>query len=921
MMRKLALALIVTLAFSATATALEIAISTHAGWWPQATADREMQDIVDNVTAVPVLVFTPSDQDALADWVEAHTGDGISDMLILCGQFPATIYAPGNAQPDDSLAELFLDDGNCIINTGDYMFYVVDGAGTNAAGGLQNMMDIPGITMWDPIVDVTPTADGQLYTPSFEGFSPSRPWHLDELTNDWEVELLLGVNDDGTRADPAIIRNTVTGGRLGTFFQVADTDTDLRGEVISEWINNWYLLNVDDPALARGPSPADEAIDVPRDVTLGWTPGQTAVTHDVYLGTSFDDVNESTTPTSAGQSAASYQPADILDFETTYYWRVDEVNGTPDRTVFKGKVWSFTTEPFAYPIADVTATTNATSDAGAGPENTINGSGLNELDQHSTSSTDMWLATPGADPVYIQYEFDGVYKLHEMLVWNYNVQFELILGFGLKDVTVEYSVDGVEWTVLGDVELAQATARADYTANTTIAFDGVAAQYVRLTVISGQGMMGQYGLSEVRFMYIPAQAREPEPADGATNVAVDSALAWRAGRDATAHEVYFGTDAEALALADTVSGNSYTPAALDLATTYYWQITAVQDTESWAGNVWNFDTQNYLVVDDFESYDDEDNRIYDSWLDGWVNETGSTVGYLEEPFAEQTIVNSGRQSMPLFYDNAGVATSEADFELAQNWTANGIVSLSLFFHGATGNDGQLYVKINNTRIDYDGDAADIARASWQPWNIDLAATGASLTNVTQLTIGVEGAGAQGIVYIDDIRLYPLAPQFMVPTEPDAANLVAHYALDGNANDSSGNGHDGTPVGNITFVNDPVRGQVVSLPGGDDQYISIEGMGISGNMPRTIACWAKADSTSIPDWTLIFGFTGTDAGEGGNGSHFNIGSLGGPGGVGAHCWGWEETIFSDEQALEWHHYAMTYDGTTIRYYGDGMPMDT
>ncbi|MCH8121438.1 MAG: LamG domain-containing protein, partial [Planctomycetes bacterium] len=53
----------------------------------------------------------------------------------------------------------------------------------------------------------------------------------------------------------------------------------------------------------------------------------------------------------------------------------------------------------------------------------------------------------------------------------------------------------------------------------------------------------------------------------------------------------------------------------------------------------------------------------------------------------------------------------------------------------------------------------------------------------------------------------------------------------------------------------------------------------------------------------------------------IGSLGGPGGVGAHVWGWEETIFSDEVALDWHHYAMTYDGTTIQYYGDGILMDT
>jgi hypothetical protein len=87
------------------------------------------------------------------------------------------------------------------------------------------------------------------------------------------------------------------------------------------------------------------------------------------------------------------------------------------------------------------------------------------------------------------------------------------------------------------------------------------------------------------------------------------------------------------------------------------------------------------------------------------------------------------------------------------------------------------------------------------------------------------------------------------------------------------------------------------------------------------CWAKADSTDIPNWTLIFGFTGQEDSSGGNGSHFNIGSLGGPGGVGAHCWGWEETIFSDDEALEWHHYAMTYDGTTIQYYGDGVLMDT
>jgi hypothetical protein len=145
----------------------------------------------------------------------------------------------------------------------------------------------------------------------------------------------------------------------------------------------------------------------------------------------------------------------------------------------------------------------------------------------------------------------------------------------------------------------------------------------------------------------------------------------------------------------------------------------------------------------------------------------------------------------------------------------------------------------------------------------------------------------------------------------------HLEFEGDLTDSSGNGHDGTAYGDISFETDPVMGQVLSLPGGDDQYVGIPPIGLSGNDPTTIACWAKADHTSIPDWTLIFGFTGTATGEGGDGSHFNIGSIGGPGGIGAHVWGWERTILSDEEGLEWHHYAMTYDGTAIAYYGDAV----
>jgi hypothetical protein len=612
-------------------------------------------------------------------------------------------------------------------------------------------------------------------------------------------------------------------------YEVFFTEVRNRASANSMQIGEVELLSDGSlPGSAGAPSPADSAIDVPRDVVLGWGAGEFAATHDVYFGTIFDDVNTATRSNPKGvlvsqaQTASSYDPAGLLEFGQTYYWRIDEVNSAPDFTIFKGDIWTFTAEPFAYPIANIVATTNAISDLAAGIENTVNGSGLNAADQHSTVSGDMWLAKPGDEPIQIQYEFDRVYKLHEMLVWNYNVEFEIILGFGLKDVTVEYSTDGVEWTVLGDVEFAKAAARSTYVANTAVGFDGVAARYVRLTVNSAWGTMGQYGLSEVRFLYIPAQAREPKPADGATAVAVDSSLTWRAGREAVSHEVYFGTEPEALDIVATTGATSHAPGALNLATTYYWRVDEVNDADAipmWEGGVWSFTTQEFIVVEDFESYTDDieaGEAIFDTWLDGWVNNTGSTVGYLNSPFAEQTIVKSGKQSMPLFYDNAGVSVAEAEYTLQGNWTTNGVRSLSLAFYGDAATTGQLYIKINNTKIVYDGGAADIKKPAWQTWNIDLSAVG-NVSNVTKLTIGIEGAGAKGVVYIDDIRLYPSAPEYIVPVQPDSAGLVAYYSFDGNANDGSGNGHHGTLNGGPTYVAG-VQGSAINLNGTTD-YVS------------------------------------------------------------------------------------------------------
>ena len=82
-----------------------------------------------------------------------------------------------------------------------------------------------------------------------------------------------------------------------------------------------------------------------------------------------------------------------------------------------------------------------------GPENTVNGSGLDASDQHSTEPRQMWMST-GVQPNWIQYQFDKVYKLSEMWVWNSNQMIESFVGFGAKTVTIEYSVDGITWTAL-----------------------------------------------------------------------------------------------------------------------------------------------------------------------------------------------------------------------------------------------------------------------------------------------------------------------------------------------------------------------------------------------------------------------------------------------------------------------------------------
>jgi len=465
------------------------------------------------------------------------------------------------------------------------------------------------------------------------------------------------------------------------------------------------------PTGAGEPVPADKATEAPHDVALGWISGAYAASHNVYFGTTFEDVNAASTTNplgvllSQGQGTNTYDPVGLIEYSKTYYWRVDEVNAPPDSTLFKGEVWSFTVEPFAYPITTpITASASSSNSILTAPAKTIDGSGLTN-DQHSTSGTDMWLSNAaGPKPPWIQYEFDRVYKLYQMWVWNSNQLLEPDLGLGAKEVTIEVSTDGTSWTALTGVsEFAQATATTDYVHNTTVDLGGALAKYVKLTIQSNWGGVKSSGLSEVRFFYLPAKAFGPTPASTATDVALDGVLNWRPGREVARHEVYFSTDPNALSKIGTVTEHRYPLGSLGVEydKTYYWKVNEVNEAANpttWEGDTWSFTTVGYAVVDDFESYNDLCSKIFYAWVDknGYNapaecggagapgNGSGATVGNDSAPYAERTIVHSGSQSMPMPFDNRMnpyYSETQREWTTPQAWNTGGANTLRVYFQG------------------------------------------------------------------------------------------------------------------------------------------------------------------------------------------------------------------------------------------------
>ncbi len=491
---------------------------------------------------------------------------------------------------------------------------------------------------------------------------------------------------------------------------------------------------------ALGPNPADGALYPDTWATISWKPGDFAVSHDVYMGENFEDVNNGTGDTFRGNTNLEYfivgfpgNPyPDGLVPGTTYYWRIDEVNETDPNSPWKGNVWSFSIPPKTAYYPDPA-------------------DGTEFVDLNVKLK---WTAGFGAKLHYIVFgeDFDEVKSA----------------TIGIPNGTLSYSP--------GPLKLAKT-------------------YYWRVDEFDGS----ETYKGDIWCFTTVGTASNPNPSNGAVDVKPTIVLNWDAGSVAASHELYFGTDANAVANATkdsseykgpkALGGESYNPGKLALNTTYYWRIVEVNnlDTDSpWTGILWSFTIGNYFVIDDFENYDAGDNQIWFAWHDGLGyglldtdpyfagNGTGSCVGGDEtEPWPTwEIIVHGGNLSMPYHYNNnkQGYAKySEAEHTLTdqQDWTEEGITELSLWFYGDSSNDPEpLYVAISNSTgnpaIVVNDDAAAAQIDTWTEWIITLQAftdQGINLTNVDKIAIGfgTQGnmtiPGGSGKMFFDDIRLY------------------------------------------------------------------------------------------------------------------------------------------------------------------------
>jgi hypothetical protein len=504
---------------------------------------------------------------------------------------------------------------------------------------------------------------------------------------------------------------------------------------------------------AYNPSPADGAKFIDPNEDLSWTGGFGVKIHTVYFGDNFDDVNDAIG--GPPQAVTGYQ-LDTLEMDKTYYWRIDQFDGAETH---KGNVWSFTT-------AGEGGGVRANYYQGMNFENLA----LTRIDSQINFN---WGDPGGPDPSVGDDNFSARWAGEVEAAFTETYTF-----YTNSDDGVRLWIDGQllvdNWT---DHAPTEDKGTIDLVAGNTY---GIIMEYYE----NGGGAVAELRWSSPSTLKdlipqaalsLPVKANQANPFNGAMDVKQMQILSWAPGENAASHEFYFGTDVDAVENADTSSpeykgsrqlgSESYDAGNLEWGTTYYWRVDEVEANGNLQkGNVWNFTTANFIIIDDMESYNDLDpadegsNRIFNAWIDGYGDPTnGSLVGYDNPPFAERTIVHGGNQSMPFEYNNA-VGKSEATLTLTdtRNWTLNGVDKLVIWYIGEATNDAeQMYVTLNGTARVNNSNTNAAQLDDWTEWSIPLQDfTGVNLSNVNSITLGLSSVtGGTGMLFFDDIRLY------------------------------------------------------------------------------------------------------------------------------------------------------------------------
>jgi hypothetical protein len=550
----------------------------------------------------------------------------------------------------------------------------------------------------------------------------------------------------------------------------------------SPWKGKVWSFTVQ-PKIAFNPSPVDTSLFADPNLTLVWDPGANSTEHHVYFGDNPEDVQAGTGDTDKGVTTEPNYTPGILELNTTYYWRVDEFDG---RSTNVGDVWSFTTTlpDLGTIVFDMWtnisgSTLDLLRDSPRYPDNPNQSELITSFDvgvgveqsyaDNYGAKIYGWLYVPltgdytfyftSADEgeLYLSTDDDpaNVVLLAHQLTWGQYGAF-VLWSDPIPLVGGErYYIEAV-WKEAGDWDHCQ------------VAWQG--------TGIRDLEIIGGSYLSP----YAPLTAYSPVPNNGSVDQMVNPEFSWKPGKFAASHVISLGTDPNALSQVGTkpLGDESYVSSSqLLFNQTYYWRIDEVNDLEPnspWIGKTWSFTTGNYLVVEDFEDYNDyPPNEVWNVWLDGYDDPlNGSTAGYGDpdfvagEHYLEDANIHGGEWSMPVFYDNSAAPLSEVTrtFSSAdRNWNRDDVVTLTLFYCSGDPNNilEPMYVVIDGVVVVNEDPNAAI-NTTWTRWDIPLqllADQGVNLNNVRSMTIGFgnkanpTAGGGSGFVFFDDIRLY------------------------------------------------------------------------------------------------------------------------------------------------------------------------